>query len=244
MKGQGSPTGAPVNCVSDPPHSQPYGPGACMPAARLPAGAPAPELAPLLEAPVEVGAHGPVVKHGSADVLDRVLRVIARVIHHERKPTGRHAMLVQAHDDAPDVAGARKHLGATAAGFPSAWLLTSTCLQLTPPHVCALTDRAQERCCATAALCLVLLPGARLIYLLLSGVEGQVADIQRGGRLQALLKLLLTAVEAAVAVLRDNWVKLLHADAGGVSRRAALPRPAARASLADRQGCRGRAGAP
>ncbi len=104
--------------------------------------------------------------------------------------------------------------------FLSAWQLPSV---QTPLQVCALAICAQECPCATAALCQVLLlPGAHLIYLFLSGVEGQVANIQRGGRLQALLELLLTAVEAAVAVLRDDWVKLLRAAAGGVSRRAAL----------------------
>eukprot|EP00192_Tetraselmis_astigmatica_P021065 CAMPEP_0117667654 /NCGR_PEP_ID=MMETSP0804-20121206/11094_1 /TAXON_ID=1074897 /ORGANISM="Tetraselmis astigmatica, Strain CCMP880" /LENGTH=262 /DNA_ID=CAMNT_0005475419 /DNA_START=231 /DNA_END=1020 /DNA_ORIENTATION=- len=52
--------------------------------------------------------------------------------------------------------------------------------------------------------------GERLIHLLFSGVEGQIANIHGGRRPQAVLKLLLGAIKPAVPVLRDGGVHFLE----------------------------------
>ena len=51
---------------------------------------------------------------------------------------------------------------------------------------------------------------AYLVYLFLSGEEGQVANIDGCGHPQRLLKLLLIALEAAIPVLRDDRIELLQ----------------------------------
>jgi hypothetical protein len=53
-----------------------------------------------------------------------------------------------------------------------------------------------------------------LVYLFLGGEEGQVANIDGGGHPQRLLKLLLVALEAAIAVLRDDRIELLQQHTG------------------------------
>ena len=63
---------------------------------------------------------------------------------------------------------------------------------------------------------------ACLIYLLLRGVEREVPHIERGGRLQAVLKLLLRAVKATVPILADDRVELLRRNGVSVRHQALL----------------------
>ena len=54
--------------------------------------------------------------------------------------------------------------------------------------------------------------GARsyLKDLLLGRVEGEIANIQRGGLPETIFKFLLCSVKPPVSILADRWVKLLH----------------------------------
>ena len=69
----------------------------------------------------------------------------------------------------------------------------------TPPHSPAHAPSAQRSRRGRPSS-----PSARLVDLVLRGEEGQVAHVHGGARAQPLLKLLLVAVKAAVAVVGDD----------------------------------------
>jgi hypothetical protein len=67
-------------------------------------------LSAFFKAPIKINTNWAIIKHCSTNIFDRIFSILPGVVQYEAEAAGGLGVLVESHDDLPDLAGAGEEL--------------------------------------------------------------------------------------------------------------------------------------